>query len=457
MTTSLPTVIPYFTEPEWADKFLKTFPEPWTSVEARQLGGVLYALMFALGQAVAGQLENVRYDWKACRIETAVDEALDLIAQDFFGSVAGFPADVIRAPGEPDSSLRDRIKATLLLPAATRQSLIDLLVRLTNQQPRVMEPWSPGDTSVWDIQSFFDVDTPENSARMGDPGLTHQGFVESALPSFGNQGDYPIWCFDKGAAWDSPSAYFFEAQATWWLQVARIDALINKTKPYGTIVWRRYSGQLLTKTAVGGSLFLEEGVSSYLIEVFPAFAGAFMVLANCNWNTVVSYTPIGTNQFLMTFSVPLPPGGGAVDWVATPLIVPGCGSGVVAADLISSTVGILAAFQAQTIIAQPSWNTTCWLHSKSLSSAVFKFGTPAPLSASFAYKYFDPLYSGVTTVPANNYSFSIPVSTRDPFQAFVLPTWNTSVDIDKTTTALRLSFSEAPPVDAFVYWAIHES
>lgn len=454
---ALPTVIPTFTEPEWAEKFLKTFPEPWTSVEARQPGGVLYALMFALGQALAAQLENVRYDWKACRIETAVDDALDLIASDFFGTVAGFPADVIRAPGEPDNSLRARIKATLLLPAATRQSLINLLVRLTNQTPRVMEPWSPGDTSVWDIQSFFDIDTVENSARLGDPGLTHQGFVESALPSFGNQGDYPIWCFDKGAAWDSPSAYFFEAQATWWLQVARIDALINKTKPFGTIVWRKYTGQPLTRGTLGGTLSLEAGTTSYLIEVYPAFAGAFMVLANCNWNTSVSFVPSGTNQFLMTFSSPVPPGGGSVDWLATPLSVPGVGSGPVALEANSATIGILSQFQSKIMMVQPNWNTTAWLHSRSSNQAVLKFGTSAPLSASIAYQYFEPDFSGQVTVPANAGQYVISISTRDPFQAFVLPTWNTTVDIDKSTTGLLLTFSNPPPSDAYLYWAIHES
>ena len=87
------TTIPVITEEDWARRFVENFPEPWTSEEAREEGGVLYALMFALGNALSNQMPEVEYDWKACRIETAVDDALDTVAKDFFGDVAGFPAD----------------------------------------------------------------------------------------------------------------------------------------------------------------------------------------------------------------------------------------------------------------------------------------------------------------------------------------------------------------------------
>lgn len=448
--------IPNLDAPDWAVRLIRSFPEPWTSEEAKQPGGVLYSLFKAIGDDLERTIDNIEYARKAARVNEAIDNALDSVAQDFFGQVADFPADVIRAPGEPDSSFRNRIKASLLLPAATRQSLVDLLTRLTNDTPRVMEPWSPGDTCTWDHKSFYDVDTVENPFRIGDPGLKYQGFVESTLPSFGDQGDNPVYAMDKGWCWDSPSGYIIDPKPTWWMQVARIDALINKTKVFGTTVWRKYRGYPLTKIPLGGTLFAQPGVYEQTIEVFPEFAGTFVVVANANWNTAISYQQISNSQFKFVFSTPAP-ADAVVNWVATPIIYPGTGIGGVPVAAESASIGIAADFINSGLIVAPNWTTDYWLHARSSSLATIKFASAAPLEASISYKFFEPGKSGAAVVSAGQTQIVVPLSTREPYQPFCLPTWNTSVDIDKIGTAVKFSFSTPPPDPSYLYWAFHES
>lgn len=450
------TTIPDVQEEEWARRFLGNFPEPWSGSQARADGGVLYALLYAFGDALTKQLVNAKWDLAACRIETAADEALDAIAKDYFGDVAGYPADVIRASGEPDESFRARIKATLLLPAATRQSLIDLLKRLTGEEPRIMEPWNPMDTAAWRSRSFFNVDSKANSSRFGNGGLRYQGFIESPLPSFANQGNFPIYCFDKGACWGAKQTYFFKSQATWWLQVARIDALINKTKPFGTTVWRKYTGQPLTRNTIGGTIYLEGGEPEIVVDVFPPFAGSFVVLADGNWNVRVSQQVLSSSQFKLVFSSPAP-AGAIVDWVGSPITVGGVGRGGILADATDILIGVQPQNLNDVLIALPSWNTNAWLYSRSPSVADVRFSVPAPASANVAYQYFPSSLSGSVVASAGSPICSAPINTRDPFQAFALPTWNTTIEVDKNPSLLNFRFGTPPPIDAYVYWAIHES
>lgn len=450
------TQIPVIDTPDWAERLLGLFPASWTSDEAKSEGGVLYSLFLAIGDELERSLENVNYDFAATRIATAVDTALDSVAKDYFGAVAGFPADVIRAPGEPDESLRTRVYASLLLPAATRQSLIDLLTRLTGEKPRVFEPWSPGDTSSWDNMSYLDIDTEENPSRMGDPGLKYQGFVESILPSFGNQGDNPVYAIDMGSAWDAPSGYLIDPQPTWWLSVQRIDALINKTKPYGTTVWRKYRGSPLTKTMLGSTLFLSEGTADYEVEVFPAFAGQYIVLANTNWNCSVSWIPLSNSRFKLIFSTAAP-ANARVDWVAAPISLPGVGIGPLQEGGFSATIGIQPIYENFNLFVSASVNSNIWLHSRSSSAAVLRFSSEIPQAQTISYAFIQPNYSGRVFVPAGSSTVSVAISSRDPFQAFSLPTWNTAVDIDKQPTVLTFSFTNVPEEDSFLYWGIHES
>src|SRR5579883_145805 len=198
-----PTIIPDIEPEEWAQRILSVFPPDWTSDSAKAEGGVAHGLFKAIGACLTDVENDLIYAWHTCRIATATDDALDSVAADYFGAIAGFPADVVRVPGEPDESLRKRIYANLLCPGATRQALILVLTKLVGTPPRVFEPWRIDDTSEWDGFSYFDIDTTQNPGRMGDPGLSWQGFVETALPPYNSKlGNNPVYAFDMGASWD---------------------------------------------------------------------------------------------------------------------------------------------------------------------------------------------------------------------------------------------------------------
>lgn len=453
------TVIPEITPDQWAQRQVKLFPEDWTSYDAKNPGGVLYSLFKSFGVDLERTIENVEYDRKASRIKEAIDSALDAVAKDFFGVVAGFPADITRNPSEPDESFRNRIIASLLLPAATRPAMIDLLTRLVHIPPRVMEPWKITDTCSWDNMSYWDVDTPENPFRWGSPELKYQGFVESQRPTYGNQGNNPIYCWDAGFAWDTPQSCYFQADPNWFLSVKNLDRLVNKTKVFGTTVWRKYFGQLLNTNQTGGTKRVPAGIYSVDIDVFPKFAGAFSIIADTTWNTSVEYEFLSNSRFRLTFSTPPPNDSQAyyVDWIASPITYFGSGAAPFPAGDTTITIGIPAPVRTYMLFALAGWNTAVWISNRTVDSVTLNFDTPAPTGASFSYLYIPPERSGTAIPSTGDTSITIPISAILPFQALILPNWNTPIAIQKTTTDLTVSFGVAAPAGAQISWGIHES
>lgn len=450
------TQIPDVDAKEWAERYLvPTYPEPWTDSEERQEGGLLYSLFKSIGVDLEHLDDQIQYAFKTTRVETAIDVGLDSVAKDFFDEIAGYPADVERTPGEPDESLRARIKGALLLPAATRESMIQLIERLTGETPRVMEPWSPGDTATWDNVSFFDIDTPENSARYGDNALRYQGFLEATLPSFGDQGDNPVYAFDKGACWDAPSGYFIDPKPTWWLSSKRLDALVNKTKQYGTTVWRKYRGVALTKVPIGGNYPVPLNSGEVTIELFPPLAGLFSVIGVANWNTGISFIQQnGNDKITLRFSVQAP-ADAMVSFYAAPITVGGNGIVPASTGATQITVGILSEFQDKQCFIMPSWTTDFWVHSRTDSNITFRFSNEAPAQSTVGYAFMP--YSNVVNVDEGVASTVVPLSTRDPFQAFVVPNWNTTYEVIKTPNFLTVNYANPAPSGALLYWGVNES
>lgn len=451
MVAPVPTVIPDIDSAQWAEYLLSLFPRDWSSDASRHEGGVLYALFKSMGTNLELTDDNLQYVFKACRIATATDEALDEVAADFFGTIAGYPADVARAPGEPDSSFRRRIYASLLLPSATREAMSLLLERLTGSKPHLVEPGKITDTGAWDCISYWDVDSPpDNPGRWGDPGLAYQGFIDSPLPQFANQGANPIYCFDSGAAWDT--YYFLEADANWWINTERLDQLVNKTKPFGTVVWRRYSTQALTNFLIGATeLFVDSQVEK-IVEIYPPFAGQYAILASANWNTAVGVQPISNNSWELECNVACPPEGGQVDWIGCPITQPGVGLTLVIFDTDEMSLSIPTGFsQIDAFVAVPSWDTNCWIKSRNSTTVVLGFGTAAPYLSDLAFMFFsDHSKSGQITVPANADQIDIPIRANPGYQAFVMPNWNTQVKITKYLDHITAYFSVTPDVNSKV-------
>lgn len=450
-------VIPHLEEEAWAQSLLAVYPADWTGDQAKEAGGILFSLFKSMGVDLKHVNEQVEYAFKTTRIETAIDVGLDAVAQDFFGdgSIAGFPQDVIRVPGEPDESFRKRIKASLLLEAGTREALIKTIELLTGERPRVSEPWSPGDTNCWDLNSYYDIDTEQNPFRMGDPQLKWQGFVESILPSFGNQGDNPVYANDAGWYWDTFTGYYIDPLPSWWIGSRVLDAVINKIKPLGTIVWRKYRGTPLVKNPMGGYMPITPGAYEITIDLFPPLAGLFTVLAGTNWQTGVSYVQLnGNDKIKFVLSNPAP-ANAQLYFYACPITVGGNGLVSIPLDGETLTLGVQPDFVNRQCLITPSWTTDYWLHYRDDDELTFRFASPAPLQATVAYAFL-PL-SGSVDVSPDADTITIPISTRDPFQAFANTNWNTSIEIIKNSSFLTIVFAVPAPANAKVYWGINES
>lgn len=446
------TSIPTITVEQFAQRLLKNFPRDWASDEARAPGGVLYALAYSTATQLARTQTNLVYILKASRIDTAVEEALDRVASDFFAVT-----EVRRRSGESDTSLRSRIKASLLLEYATRKSIKELIKRLTGEEPRIVEPWNGADTGAWDARSYNGIDMPGYSCRIGDTGLRYQGFVESILPSFGH-GPHPVYGLDAGAAWDVWSGALLEPASSWFLGEKQLDALINKIKPYGTIVWRQYRSNPLSNWPLGGFKNFADGVDTAEVTIYPPFAGYFVVLAVANWNTAVTTIPLSNNKFKISCQTSAPPGGGRVDWVASPITIPGWANTLVLADSASVSIGIPATLPNHNLLVTPNgWNTSVWLSAADSVSRTISFSTPPYEQTYLSCGYFPPDKSGVVPVQTDTIQTIVNISTRDPFEAFVLPTWNTTVTVEKTPTSITVTYG-TPPVDQQkLYWGIFES
>lgn len=451
---SVPTVIPDIDAAQWAEHLLSLWPQDWSSDASRHEGGAVYALFKSIGLNLELTDDNIQFVFKACRIATATDVALDAVAADYFGEVAGYPADVIRAPGEPDSSFRNRIYAALLLPSATRHAMSLLLERLTGSPPKLVEPWRISDTSAWDCISYWDVDSEANPGRWGDPGLTYQGFIDSPLPQFADQGANPVYCFDNGASWDQ--FYFLEVDSRWFINTERLDQLVNKTKPFGTTIWRRYTSQALIDHMIGKS----ENVANLAVEkpvsIYPPFAGKYVILASTSWNTTVSVEPVSNDAFLLECTVAAPPEGGVIDWIGIPITHAGVGLTLVIFENYETVLAIPTGFsENDALIAVPNWDTNVWIKSRNSTHVTIGFGAPAPFLSDLGFIFWsDHSRSGQVTVPAEALSVDIPIRNSGTYQAFALPSWNTQIRIEKFADYFTAHFNVPPDVTSKLDFAI---
>lgn len=432
------------------------FPQPWSNSDARTVGGVLYTLVKAAGGELEVANANIQYLLDAMRISTATGDALDSVASDFFGETVIGPQEISRSPGEDDDALRNRIKASLLLPLGTREAISELIRRLTGQTPRMLEPWDLNDTGAYEANTYWDIDTVANPARYADPSMRYQGAIESILPAFGDNGEHPVWCYDIGASYDTFSAYWLDAKSTWWLNVRKLDALINKSKIFGTTIWRKYRSQPLTSWPLGGTQSVSEDSYSTTITIFPPFSNYSSIIATPSWNTTVDVDYVSNSQFRLTFGVPAP-SGATIDWYAAPVTVAGFAVVPVQFNDHLVTITVDPSISSRNIFVSPNWNTTFWLADGDNEQKTIEFGVPAPDGSQLSYAFIEQDKSGWIPVEPDTVETIVPLSTRLPFQAFAIPTWNTNCEVIKSEDHLTVKY-QVPPVGAGrLYWGIHES
>lgn len=163
-----------------------------------------------------------------CRIRTASDGYLDLIAADFFG------ASIQRKANQSDASFRATIIANMFRERATRNAIVKVLQDLTGRTPKIVEPKRPADTGSYGGPLIgYGV-----AGAYGSMQMPYQAFViayrplGSGIPSVAGYGI-------------STGAYGTASQAEWaslsTIQNAVTDAdiyaAIDSVRPAATIVW----------------------------------------------------------------------------------------------------------------------------------------------------------------------------------------------------------------------------
>lgn len=188
--------------------------------------------MYGFAAALTKVWDQLQYASLQTRISTSVETWLDLKAWDFFGW------DVRRFTGESDERLRERIDEALLQRANTRAVITLALERLTGFVPRVIEPWDPRDVGVIDGLMFMDVDSAVVPARLVNPELRCQFFIEAILPPdlIASTGvDVPA--FDAHSYADVWNGALIDLIAVESRGLIGIYALLRRLKAEGVVAW----------------------------------------------------------------------------------------------------------------------------------------------------------------------------------------------------------------------------
>lgn len=201
-------------------------PGGWFREETPILDGLLAGIAWALAAAYS----LAQYARNQCRISTASDGFLDLIAADYFG--AGLP----RKPDEPDASYRARILAALFPEKGTRRGLIRTLEVLTGRTPWVFEPQRPADTGGYGTNSMgYGL-----AGGYGSLVMPHQAFVIAYRPIGQGIPNIAGYGVPQGAyATPSQAMYANPSLIQGAVTDADIFTAIDAVKPAGTTVWTR--------------------------------------------------------------------------------------------------------------------------------------------------------------------------------------------------------------------------
>ena len=243
------TTLPAISSAGFATRLADNFPNGWASNDARYtVTGVLYNVLKMIGSPLSFEVDSsLQYALDAMRIDTAQNDALDLASLDFFGAERVSDFALPRQPGETDPAFAARILANLLPSGATRPAVIAAVEKVTGATPRVIEPWRPSDTGVFDGapgqgMMFWDVDNAVTPFRWTNTALNHQGFIEFSIPATEPFGPTQTPCYDVSTVfyWDVPNsrgAWLIDPLPGSFVGIDEVAAAILRTKAYGTLVW----------------------------------------------------------------------------------------------------------------------------------------------------------------------------------------------------------------------------
>lgn len=225
---SLPTSNPVvYTPDQWAVRLINTQPAQWFSDEAKAPGGVLYSLMYAIGQVLQTLQLGLQYSYDSVYLQMAVGSALDMAAQDFYGET------VLRLPGESDAAFSSRIMAGLFSPVATYEAVYNAVQQVSGIQVQIIQPWDIATTGTLDAQ-FFDVPDGAIGGLRLTPNRPYECLIIATPPGAAALNGNPLYTLDSGF-FDSPT--FFSADVVSSGGVQALFEAINKVAPLGVGIW----------------------------------------------------------------------------------------------------------------------------------------------------------------------------------------------------------------------------
>jgi len=173
------------------------------------------------------------YVSQQCRIRTASDGWLDLIALDYFGDRTK------RRLHEVDGSFRRQIFLDLLRERCTRVALYDTLEVLTGRPPTIFEPSNPGDTGCFcgPGVTMSGGSAYNCSGGWGSLDLPFQVFVRAYRPEMPGIALINGWNGNIGGFGGGFSSYVSSGGASSGASDLEICKSISSVVPAGTVVW----------------------------------------------------------------------------------------------------------------------------------------------------------------------------------------------------------------------------
>lgn len=217
---------------DFAARLKAVLPSSWFTDEPP----VLDALLGALAAAWALLYSLLQYVQAQCRIGTATDIWLDIIAVDFFGE------GLNRKAGEGDNSFRERIKAELFRERGTRNGLVLALTEVTGRQPNIFEPAHSTDTGGYGSTNGIGSGLAYSVAGgWGNLNLPFQFFVIAYRPVGGGISEVSGWCGPTGAYCGGVTEYASLNMMDDRVTDSDIYSTVANVIPAATVAWTQIS------------------------------------------------------------------------------------------------------------------------------------------------------------------------------------------------------------------------
>lgn len=205
------------------------------------------AILGGLSDSAAWSYSLYQYAVTQHRIATSTGVFLDLISYDFLGRF-------LPRNGNTDAVFKAQIVATILQERVTRKGMINAITTLTGTPPVIFEPWNTGDAGAWSGGAFKcgQLGYGVGNGGWGSVQLQGQFFITvtrgqgSGVPMISGYAPSPASAAQAahiGAGGYGVGAISYFGASTSQVGVTNqiIDAMIQTTKPSGTLPWVNFN------------------------------------------------------------------------------------------------------------------------------------------------------------------------------------------------------------------------